>query len=208
MKIISTLIKIYRVICSVDEKIILIIALLLDFIFKTIPCIFGITILLLFLIKVTYPLFNRINKKLTNKRKETTILVNQNKNGQYSHCYKQRKILTENEWKNYKKLKELCDKKNLLIFPKVRLLDIIEPINNQWNYQTLLHKVQSKHIDFLLCKPDMTIVAILELDDNSHNKTDRIERDAFVDEILTSVGYKIIRTRNINENTLKPIFEL
>ncbi len=51
----------------------------------------------------------------------------------------------------------------------------------------------------------MHIKAILELDDNSHNKKDRQNRDAFVDQILTSVGYKVIRTYAITENILDDI---
>lgn len=68
-----------------------------------------------------------------------------------------------------------------------------------------LGKIQSKHVDFVLCDQDLRIKAILELDDNSHNQQDRKERDLFVDEVLQSVGYRVIRTRSITEATLDPL---
>lgn len=86
-------------------------------------------------------------------------------------------------------------------FDKIRLLDIIEPRSGS-NYMSLLGKIQSKHVDFVICDQDLRIKAILELDDNSHNTKDRQDRDLFVDEILTSVGYKVIRTRSVTENAL------
>lgn len=123
----------------------------------------------------------------------------------YSKCYQAKYVLTRNEWYEYRKLKEYAEKMNLQVCPKVRLLDIIEPRRGASNYMSLLGKVQSKHIDFLICDQNLHIKAILELDDNSHNSADRQERDHFVDEILTSVGYKVIRTRSITEDTLKPL---
>lgn len=48
----------------------------------------------------------------------------------------------------------------------------------------------------------MNIKAIVELDDSSHNRQDRKERDDFVDLILRSVGYKVIHTKYIDYNIL------
>ena len=40
----------------------------------------------------------------------------------------------------------------------------------------------------------MKVIIIIELDDNSHNRPDRIERDSFVNDVLQSNGYKLVRT--------------
>jgi len=88
-----------------------------------------------------------------------------------------------------------------MICPKVRLLDIIEPRKGD-NYRSLMGKIQSKHVDFVICDQDLHIKAILELDDGSHDRKDRQDRDQFVDQILTSVGYKVIHTRSGTEQTL------
>lgn len=123
----------------------------------------------------------------------------------YSQSYQAKYLLTKNEWYEYKKLRQYAESHGLQVCPKVRLLDIVEPRRGTNNYMSLLGKIQSKHVDFVICDQNLYIKAILELDDNSHNRADRQERDQFVDEILTSVGYKVIRTRSITEDTLKPL---
>lgn len=119
--------------------------------------------------------------------------------------YRARYLLTKNELYNYKLLKPIADAKGYVICPKVRLLDIIEPIRGQKKYKTLFYKIQAKHVDFVICDQGMHIKAIIELDDSSHDRQDRQERDRFVNLILTSVGYKVIHTRQITENIFENI---
>ena len=119
----------------------------------------------------------------------------------YSKSYQAKYLLTRNEWYEFKKLKKIADAKGLMICPKVRLLDIIEPRKGE-SYRSLMGKIQSKHVDFVICDQDLHIKAILELDDGSHDRKDRQERDQFVDQILTSVGYKVIRVRSVTDDTL------
>ena len=121
----------------------------------------------------------------------------------YSQSYQAKYLLTKNEWHEYRKLKQYAQELGLQVCPKVRLLDIIEPRRGVQNYKSLFYKIQAKHVDFLLCDQNLYIKAIVELDDGSHDKSDRQERDRFVDQILTSVGYKVIRTRSITADTLK-----
>ena len=120
----------------------------------------------------------------------------------YSQSYQRKYLLTKNEYREYITLRKLAAEKDLIICPKVRLLDIIEPRKGEKNYKSLFFKVQAKHVDFVICDNDLRIKAILELDDNSHDQKDRQQRDAFVDQILTSVGYKVIHTRSVTETTL------
>ena len=110
--------------------------------------------------------------------------------------------MTKNEWNQYKKLKELADVKGYVICPKVRLFDIIEPKKGHEKNKTLMYKIQSKHVDFVICDKNLHIKAIIELDDSSHDKADRKERDTFVNLILRSVGYKVIHTRYITNDIL------
>ena len=83
----------------------------------------------------------------------------------------------------------------------LRLLDLVEPKSGE-GYMTKLNKVQSKHVDFVLTDQDMRVKAILELDDSSHDCKYRMERDHFVDQVLTGAGYKVIHTRSITRDTL------
>lgn len=123
----------------------------------------------------------------------------------FARTYQARYLLTKNELYNYKLLKPIADAKGYVICPKVRLLDIIEPIRGQKKYKALFYKVQAKHVDFVICDQGMHIKAIIELDDSSHDRQDRQERDRFVNLILTSVGYKVIHTRQITDNIFENI---
>lgn len=125
--------------------------------------------------------------------------------GEYKNKYQKRYLLTKNEYQEYKKLKHFASIKGLIVCPKVRLLDLIEPRRGAPKHKTLLYKIQSKHVDFVICDQNLYIKAILELDDNSHDQTDRQTRDNFVDLILQDVGYTVIRTRSITEETLNSI---
>lgn len=122
----------------------------------------------------------------------------------YTRCYQRKYLLTRNEYQAYKNLRIILEKHGLIACPKVRLLDIIEPIRGE-HYKGALGKIQSKHIDFLICDKDLYIKGILELDDNSHNQPERIERDRFVDQVLTTVGYKVVRVRAVTEDTIREL---
>lgn len=123
----------------------------------------------------------------------------------YSNAYQAQPLFTRNEWQNYKILKEVTETKSYIICPKVRLLDIVRPRNDKYKYKTLLYKIQSKHVDFVICDQNMTIKAIIELDDNSHDTEKGIERDIFIDTVLQSVGYKVIHTRYITRDILEQL---
>lgn len=126
----------------------------------------------------------------------------QQENTEFTGRYQKRYLLTKNEWYEYRKLKQLAENKGLQVCPKVRMLDLIEPRRGDPKYRTLFYKIQAKHVDFVICDQNLYVKAIVELDDNSHNQADRKERDDFVDTILKDVGYTVIRTRSITENTL------
>ena len=120
----------------------------------------------------------------------------------YAKSYQKKYLLTKNEYYECKKLMQYASDAGLIVCPKVRLLDIIEPRKGEGNYMSLLRKVQSKHVDFLICDKGLHVLGAVELDDNSHDQKNRQDRDVFVDQILQSVGYTVVHTRGITENTL------
>ena len=82
--------------------------------------------------------------------------------------------------------------KSVLICPKVRLRDILIPTSTK-NYQTALNKISRKHVDFVLCDPATTnFFCVVELDDKSHDRGDRVMRDAFVDSAFAAAGIRIV----------------
>jgi len=83
------------------------------------------------------------------------------------------------------------------IFTKVRLADLVKPkihksSGSEW--RASFNQIQSKHVDFVLCNPQSMVVKfVVELDDKSHLRKDRSDRDEFVDGVLKSAGINVIR---------------
>ena len=109
--------------------------------------------------------------------------------------YIKKNLLTQNEYYFYNRLREITEPLNLQILAKIRLADLIEVNKNQAgsNWMKYFAKIKAKHIDFAIADK-MKIIALLELDDSSHNKIDRKERDSFVNNALLKAGYTVIRT--------------
>ena len=116
-------------------------------------------------------------------------------------AYQKKWLLTYNEKDAYKALKAICDENGLFLMTKVRLLDLVEPVKSNSKYRSYFYKVQAKHIDFVICDEKLVARCMIELDDSSHNQADRAARDQFVNEVLESVGYKVLHIKAVTEDT-------
>lgn len=119
----------------------------------------------------------------------------------YEDAYEVTPLLTYNESRNFRSLQEAAFRKGYMICPKVRLADIVKPRNDK-KYMSNFGKIKSKHVDFTICDQNMKVLAVVELDDSSHDRPDRQERDEFVDSILEANGIKVIHTRHITPDIL------
>lgn len=127
-----------------------------------------------------------------------TLLKKQKK--EYNLQYKKKYLLTKNEYSFFQKIKPIVKKYNLNVSCKVRLADLIEPDSNiKKEWYAGFNKIKSKHIDFVLTNENMKVIMLIELEDSSHEKEERIERDKFVKSALENAGYKIISVYNNNE---------
>ena len=61
------------------------------------------------------------------------------------------------------------------------------------NFGEWFNRINRMSADFVLCSKDLTIVAVIELDDASHEKADRQAADAKKDKALGSAGIRIVR---------------
>jgi very-short-patch-repair endonuclease len=62
-------------------------------------------------------------------------------------------------------------------------------------------------VDFVVCLPDSTIVAAVELDDASHGSPVRIARDDKKNKALQAAGIKLLRYANVpDEAQLRKAF--
>lgn len=132
------------------------------------------------------------NKYYKEKNKERYYQTN-NYNNTNTDYKKIDYLLTPGELKFYKSLLKAIEDTNLYICPKVRLADIVI-VNNNKNFAKYFNKIKSKHIDFILCdKKTMSIIKAIELDDKSHLKSNRLDRDMFINKLLNDVGIPILR---------------
>ena len=127
--------------------------------------------------------------------------------------YHRKYILTPNEYYFYKELKKIADEMGYTILTKIRMADIIAT-DEKLDYSAKMSyfgRISQKHVDFALAKPnDLKIELLIELDDSSHNRKNRIERDQFIDDVYKKCGYKILHVNNNIElrDKIKYCFEM
>lgn len=79
------------------------------------------------------------------------------------------------------------------VFPKVRLSDVLF-VSRSDESLALFNRINQKHLDFLICSREgMRPVLGVELDDSSHWRQDRRERDEFVDQAFEAAGLRLAR---------------
>lgn len=61
------------------------------------------------------------------------------------------------------------------------------------NYQSWSNRINRMSADFVVCNKDSSIVAVIELDDATHQKPDRQAADAKKDKAIEAAEIKIIR---------------
>lgn len=104
-------------------------------------------------------------------------------------------ILSKAEQAFYKALRQGLGEQFLVLI-KVQVCDVLRPetgiAKSVW--QIAFNRISSKHFDFLLCSPNQyEIIAAIELDDNSHNRSARRRRDKYLNEACESANFPLIK---------------
>lgn len=136
-----------------------------------------------------------------------TMIKRETKKEQSEDPYYKRKVLTNPEQILYNRLyKALPDYMILAQVPLSQILRVKKGYNfYQWN-----NRINRMSVDFTVCRKDSSIVAVIELDDSTHQRKDRQDADAKKDKALNSAGIRIIRysVNNIpDETTIKSYFQ-
>ena len=102
-------------------------------------------------------------------------------------------LVTKSELRFYKSLSKAVQD-DFEIFAMVRIADLLRVETGHKQRRKWLNKILAKHIDFVLCDPGSLVpIVCIELDDPSHNRPDRIERDIFVNQAFESAGLPLLR---------------
>jgi hypothetical protein len=114
--------------------------------------------------------------------------------GERAFPYQAREALvTKSELKFYRALVK-AGQDEFELFAMVRLADILQVEPDLTSKRKWLNSILSKHIDFVVCD-QLTLkpLVCIELDDPSHQRPDRIERDIFVNKAFASAGLPLLR---------------
>lgn len=160
--------------------------------------IFGIVVLIMILvfgIMVIYKmLFKSNSTKKAVEQEESVPEVKAEEKVVYP--YKLTKcILSDKERYFYRAVRPIADKMGLLVFTKMRIIDLMYIPEERENRQKWVNKVKSKHIDFIFVDSELKVKLLVEIDDPTHNRPDRIARDEEVDEIFKQLGLKVLHLR-------------
>lgn len=71
----------------------------------------------------------------------------------------------------------------LEVFGKVRVADVLRPVEklDRKSWRSAFNRITGKHLDFVLCERNTgRLVCAIELNDRSHARTERRERDQFI----------------------------
>jgi len=83
------------------------------------------------------------------------------------------------------------------IFPQVHLPSIVDNKVVGQNWMAAFRHISQKSVDFVLC--DKSYIApklAIELDDRTHERQDRIERDGEVERVLKDAKVPLLRLKN------------
>lgn len=102
------------------------------------------------------------------------------------------RLLSKGELAFYRVLRQVIPP-SLSPSMKVRLSDVIGCTGEGWR-SGFGAKISQKHLDFVLVDAATTDIRLaIELDDRSHQRADRRDRDTFVDRALATAGVPILR---------------
>lgn len=117
---------------------------------------------------------------------------------------KKQYFLTNNEHNFLHSIERIVENK-YYVFPQVHFSEIICADGQQNFRNPYFQKIVYKSADFVLFdKQTVLPVLVIEVDDSTHNRSDRVERDDFINSVLEKCGIPIVHVRPfITEEVLR-----
>ena len=114
------------------------------------------------------------------------LIQEENKERRKDTIYIQKPIMTEYEYRFYQILKELENK--YIIVPQLNLAAVIKKVNNNRYYSELF-----RNIDFAIFSKDYKkLLLLIEINEQTHDRYKRQDRDLKVKKICNEVNVKLI----------------
>lgn len=117
----------------------------------------------------------------------------------FTYKYRRKEqLMTDFEAAFFRRLEKVAGDR-YYIFPQIHLSSILDHKIKGQDWRAALSTIQRKSVDYVLCsKDDLRITYAIELDDSTHDRDDRIDRDRTVERILADSGIVLVRFRNTN----------
>lgn len=117
--------------------------------------------------------------------------------------YYGKKPLTAPEQEMYRRLKQAMPE--CVVLAQVSLSSLVG-VKEGEDWRRWFNRISQKSVDFVLCLPhDFTVVAVIELDDLSHTRPDRVRADTTKDVALRIAGHPILRFKRHTMPTVEQI---
>lgn len=102
--------------------------------------------------------------------------------------YRRTSVMTANEREFYQRLLQALP--DCAIWPQVPLLALVRPDAREGSrtFWVAFKQISNARVDWVIAR-DLEVIALIELDDRSHDA----KRDAKRDQILKSCGYRVLR---------------
>lgn len=84
------------------------------------------------------------------------------------------------------------------VFGKVRVADVVAVKSSSARgvWQRAFNRINAKHFDFVVCRNgDLSIACAVELDDQSHKRQARQDRDAFLLDVCSAISLPFLQVR-------------
>jgi len=120
---------------------------------------------------------------------------------------KKKYLLTKVESDFFKILKQTLSN-DYYVFPQIHLTSILENKIVGQSWKGALEHISRKSLDYVICdKIYLSPLLAIELDDNSHSRNDRRDRDREVERILKEAGIPLLRIPYSEKNNRELIRE-
>lgn len=120
-----------------------------------------------------------------------------------NNSYIKKRLLTDNEFEFFNRLVRALP--NYYICPQVSMGALLDAKSNDYdNEKKMRYTFGFKIVDFVIYSKNKEVIAIIELDDRTHDK----EKDYARDLMLREAGYKILRFESKKKPKIEEIAKI
>ena len=119
------------------------------------------------------------------------FLIRRKPDGAEQWPFQKRQVISESEQTVYWRLLKVAPE--FIVLAQVALSSLVSVKRGAQRRKSHFNKFAQKSADFVLCRKDGSVFAVIEIDDKTHSLVKRAEADRTKDKILEAAGIPILR---------------